>query len=151
MRGVIPSLERATNPRTGGRPTRELAGDQPKNWRATEPKNWQPVNRVWCAAAERRGHLFIGTGDHPKNWRAATQGLAGDQPKDWQLVSKHNGSLERATNPRTGGRLTQELAGGQPFYLVGDQPKNWQPGTRGGSTVRRFEQGTLSLGRSSPC
>ena len=29
---------RATNPRTGGRPARELAGDQPENWRATNPR-----------------------------------------------------------------------------------------------------------------
>ena len=30
--------DRATNPKTGGRPTQELAGDQPENWRATNPR-----------------------------------------------------------------------------------------------------------------
>jgi len=38
---------RATNPKTGGRPTPKLAGDQPQDWRATNPKTGglrQPEN-----------------------------------------------------------------------------------------------------------
>ena len=36
----------ATNPRTGGRPTQELAGDQPKNWRATDPRTGSRWHRT---------------------------------------------------------------------------------------------------------
>ena len=85
----------ATNPRSGGRPTQELAGDQPQNWRATSPRTGgRPTQEL--------------AGDQPKNWRATnprtggrlTQELAGDQPKNWW-----------ATNPRTGGRPPKELVG----------------------------------------
>ena len=38
MAGDQPKNWRATSPRTDGRPGQELAGDQPKNWRATNPR-----------------------------------------------------------------------------------------------------------------
>ena len=38
LAGDQPNNWPATNPPTGGRPTQELAGDQPKNWRATNPR-----------------------------------------------------------------------------------------------------------------
>ena len=54
---VVRANPRATNPRTGGRPTRDLAGDQPETWRATDPRTGGRPTRELA-------------GDRPENWRA---------------------------------------------------------------------------------
>ena len=69
----------ATNPRTGGRPSQEMAGDHPKDLAGDQPEDWNVL-------------ALYATGDHPENWRATIPRLAGDHPKNW-----------RATNPRIGG------------------------------------------------
>ena len=71
----------ATSPRTGGRPSQELAGDQ--------PQNWQLVSGVAVCGCARR-HSVTGTGDQPEDWRATnprtggrpTQELAGDRTQE---------------------------------------------------------------------
>ena len=54
---------RATGPKTGGRPTRNTGGDQPKKWR----------------------------GDYSKNWRAASPRTSGRPIRNWRATNPKTG------------------------------------------------------------
>ena len=75
--GDHPKNWRATNPKTGGRPTPKLAAGE-----------WSSRVRV-CAASFR-------------HWNGRpTRGLAGDQPENWRATNPRTGGRP---NPRTGSR-----------------------------------------------
>jgi hypothetical protein len=67
---------RATNPRTGGRPSQELAGDHPKNWWATNPRTGgQPSQEL--------------AGNRAKNWRATEPSTGGRPTQELAGCSFH--------------------------------------------------------------
>ena len=130
-----------TNPRTGGRPSPGLAGDHPRNWRATLPKpggrpprralflvvppavsGLRPADKGWRVTTppktkQKRGRPSQEpAGDQPKN-----QGLAGDQPKTWRappwrVAGGHDKDLQAAA---------LSISGRSSHELAGDQPASW--------------------------